>query len=133
MTDPIDFTLDEKVRIRHAVQWIRAQPRGEAEASPAGTARMFRIEKPRRLYAALRRPPPGDKPHGGQNRIPDPHQTEAIVKFARHLVCDGIDPDPKLVWEEIMNLRRKGCPGIKDPSYEWFRKWYKEHKVLFGT
>ena len=70
--------------------------------------------------------------YGGQNKILQEYQKNAIHQFIQSLLASHIQPTYQLIFNAICNLKRAQDPDFKSPSLSWFRKWWKQndlHKI----
>ena len=114
------------VRIQNAKQFMLNNP----SESTAVAARIYGLAATT-LYDAKKRAGP-DKPRGGQNKILENYQVEALHAFIRSLLAHGIQPSHGLIFNAIRTLKRAQNPDFEGPSQRWFRKWWKDsnlHKI----
>ena len=66
---------------------------------------------------------------GGQNKILEQHQVEAIHKFIRSLLTHNIPPTKSLLFSSIQHLKRREDANFQGPSKRWFRGWWQANKL----
>jgi hypothetical protein len=120
--------LPPEERLRQAKAWLQENP----DEKPVTAARIYSL-KPTTLYSSLSRPPNPRNTRGGHNKVLTEHHKDALYRFIRALLANGIQPTPSLVYNAICGLKRAQNPdNFKAPTLRWFSGWWKEsnlHKI----
>jgi hypothetical protein len=114
---------DIPTRIRRAKAFLHENP----DEQPITAARIYNLP-PTTLWSSLTRPEPTGI-RGGQNKILQEHQKQAIHQFIRSLLAHGIEPTRQLVFNSICHLKRAQDPSFEAPSSAWFSKWWKDNQL----
>jgi hypothetical protein len=115
---------DLPTRIRKAKDFLRDNP----DEQQVTAARIYNLHRTT-LTSAIHRP---HDQHGGQNKILQGPQKQALHLFIRSLLAHGIEPTHQLIYNSICSLKRAQDPNFKAPSKSWFLKWWKAnglHKI----
>lgn len=121
----IDYEKPSKIRLREAKQWLEENP----TESVSTASRLYKLSYTT-IYSAIKRS--AKQPHGGHNKVLEPHETTALHTYIRDLLSYGIQPTDKLVFQSICTLKRVKDPEAKAPSKAWFARWWKAnhlHKI----
>ena len=82
------------------------------------------------LKSSLRRDSPNKIDHrGGQNKILEQHQVDAIQKFIRSLLTHDISPTKSLLFTSIQYLKRKENANFVGPTKRWLSSWWQANKL----
>jgi hypothetical protein len=123
----LDLTLNQLddilTHIRRAKAFLHENPNEQAVTA----ARIYNL-RPITLWSSLSRPEPTGI-RGGQNKILQEHQKQAIHQFIRSLLAHGIEPSRQLVFNSICHLKHAQDSDFKAPSLEWFSKWWKDNQL----
>ena len=128
MESELDLTTpnqldDIPTRIRRAKAFLHENP----DEQPVTAARIYNLP-PTTLWSSLTRPEPTGI-RGGQNKILQEHQKQAIHQFIWSLLAHGIELTRQLVFNSICHLKRAQDPSFETPSSAWFSKWWKDNQL----
>lgn len=111
--------LSPQPRLQESKAWLQEHP----DERPVTAARLFRI-KPTTLFSSPSRPQSAPNTRGGHNRILTVHHKDALYRFIRALLANGIQPTPQLVYNAICGLKRaQNLDNLKAPN----------SKMVFGV
>ena len=115
--------LPDKDKMQLALQWLQENP----TESPTSAARIHCIANVQSVQQAWRREKKRQQravelQHGGQNKILDTAQHQALVQYAIDQATDGgMGATKQMMYSAAVYLRRQ--QGKEPPSKRWFQGW----------
>jgi hypothetical protein len=121
--------LRDKDKIQDALQWLRANP-GE---KPTAAARIYGIKNEQYFRLAWNRDKKkrerGPVKLGGQNRILNDAQHQALIRYAIDQATDGgMGAIKRMMYNAAAYFRRQ--QGKEPPTKRWFQLWLKDATEL---